>query len=103
MSFLLNPSAEIDHTAEERQSELYVECSLYVDGAPFGLPTRTRCLLNLILAWCPNIFPLYVPFVVCWAKRYLPMTVSSIMSCFTICRHVKKGYCFEEMSKMIMR
>ncbi|KAI6694834.1 hypothetical protein NL676_022544 [Syzygium grande] len=34
--------AEIDHTAEERQSELHVERSLYVDGAPFGLPTRTR-------------------------------------------------------------
>ncbi|XP_010023534.2 phosphatidylinositol 3-kinase, root isoform [Eucalyptus grandis] len=35
-------SAETDHTADERQSELYVECSLYIDGAPFGLPTRTR-------------------------------------------------------------
>ncbi|KAB2609647.1 phosphatidylinositol 3-kinase [Pyrus ussuriensis x Pyrus communis] len=27
---------------EERRPELYVECALYIDGAPFGLPTRTR-------------------------------------------------------------
>ncbi|XP_056165510.1 phosphatidylinositol 3-kinase, root isoform isoform X2 [Syzygium oleosum] len=36
------PNSEIDHSAEERKVELYVECSLYIDGAPFGLPTRTR-------------------------------------------------------------
>ncbi|PSS28620.1 Phosphatidylinositol 3-kinase [Actinidia chinensis var. chinensis] len=35
-------SAEVDFTAEERRSELFVECALYIDGAPFGLPTRTR-------------------------------------------------------------
>ncbi|KAL6187502.1 hypothetical protein ACLB2K_038900 [Fragaria x ananassa] len=29
-------------TTKERRSELYVECALYIDGAPFGLPTRTR-------------------------------------------------------------
>ncbi|KAL3750007.1 hypothetical protein ACJRO7_011048 [Eucalyptus globulus] len=33
---------QINHAAEERKAELYVECSLYIDGAPFGLPTRTR-------------------------------------------------------------
>ncbi|KAK3441543.1 hypothetical protein EUGRSUZ_B01666 [Eucalyptus grandis] len=37
-----SPNPEIDHAAEERKAELYVECSLYIDGAPFGLPTRTR-------------------------------------------------------------
>ncbi|KAK2659192.1 hypothetical protein Ddye_005725 [Dipteronia dyeriana] len=32
----------IDSTTEDRRPELYVECALYIDGAPFGLPTRTR-------------------------------------------------------------
>ncbi|GMP82765.1 hypothetical protein CsSME_00036933 [Camellia sinensis var. sinensis] len=35
-------SAEVDFTIEERRPELYVECALHIDGAPFGLPTRTR-------------------------------------------------------------
>ncbi|KAK9117173.1 hypothetical protein Sjap_016120 [Stephania japonica] len=34
--------SKVDSTAEERKAELYVECALYIDGAPFGLPTRTR-------------------------------------------------------------
>jgi phosphatidylinositol 3-kinase len=28
--------------AEEKKPELYIECALYIDGAPFGLPMRTR-------------------------------------------------------------
>ncbi|KFK40782.1 hypothetical protein AALP_AA2G040200 [Arabis alpina] len=28
--------------AEETKPELYIECALYIDGAPFGLPMRTR-------------------------------------------------------------
>ncbi|CAF2040491.1 BnaA09g14140D [Brassica napus] len=28
--------------AEDKRPELYVECALYIDGAPFGLPMRTR-------------------------------------------------------------
>ncbi|KAJ4973014.1 hypothetical protein NE237_006188 [Protea cynaroides] len=32
----------IDSPAEERRAELYAECGLYIDGAPFGLPMRTR-------------------------------------------------------------
>ncbi|GAV61020.1 LOW QUALITY PROTEIN: Arf domain-containing protein/PI3_PI4_kinase domain-containing protein/PI3Ka domain-containing protein/PI3K_C2 domain-containing protein [Cephalotus follicularis] len=31
---------------EERKPEVYVECALYIDGAPFGLPTRTRLESN---------------------------------------------------------
>lgn len=34
--------SEFDYTTEERRAELYVECALFIDGAPFGLPTRTR-------------------------------------------------------------
>ncbi|XP_059656126.1 phosphatidylinositol 3-kinase, root isoform isoform X2 [Cornus florida] len=34
--------SEVDSTAEVRRPELYVECTLYIDGAPFGLPIRTR-------------------------------------------------------------
>ncbi|KAJ7953602.1 Phosphatidylinositol 3-kinase, root isoform [Quillaja saponaria] len=37
-----SPSSEADSTTEERNGELYVECALYIDGAPFGLSTRTR-------------------------------------------------------------
>ncbi|KAK6931044.1 Phosphatidylinositol 3-/4-kinase, catalytic domain [Dillenia turbinata] len=33
---------QFDSNAEERSPELYVECTLYIDGAPFGLSTRTR-------------------------------------------------------------
>ncbi|KAJ3694315.1 hypothetical protein LUZ60_009795 [Juncus effusus] len=35
------PSSDID-TSEKRVPELFVECTLYIDGAPFGLPARTK-------------------------------------------------------------
>ncbi|KAL2903273.1 Phosphatidylinositol 3-kinase VPS34 [Bienertia sinuspersici] len=35
-------TVDIGYAAEERRGELYVECALYIDGAPFGLPMRTR-------------------------------------------------------------
>ncbi|CAK7328998.1 unnamed protein product [Dovyalis caffra] len=38
-----SPNSGIDSIiTEERKAELYVECALYIDGAPFGLPIRTR-------------------------------------------------------------
>ncbi|KAJ6676742.1 PHOSPHATIDYLINOSITOL 3-KINASE CATALYTIC SUBUNIT TYPE 3 [Salix viminalis] len=38
-----SPNSGIDSIiTEERRAELYVECALYIDGAPFGLPVRTR-------------------------------------------------------------
>ncbi|CAA3031722.1 Phosphatidylinositol 3-kinase, root isoform [Olea europaea subsp. europaea] len=46
-------SDEIDSTSEERRPELFVECLLYIDGAPFGLPMRTR-LESLGLSYCWN-------------------------------------------------
>ncbi|ESW29431.1 hypothetical protein PHAVU_002G070100 [Phaseolus vulgaris] len=36
------PDSENDDPTENIIPELYVECALYIDGAPFGLPTRTR-------------------------------------------------------------
>ncbi|CAA0817183.1 Phosphatidylinositol 3-kinase VPS34 [Striga hermonthica] len=36
------PDSDDSDYIEERKPELYVECLLYVDGAPFGLPMRTR-------------------------------------------------------------
>ncbi|CAI0385998.1 unnamed protein product [Linum tenue] len=42
----LPPSPGIDPAAEERRAELYVECVLCMDGAPFGLPMRTRLETN---------------------------------------------------------
>ncbi|KAI3723059.1 hypothetical protein L2E82_34375 [Cichorium intybus] len=41
-----NP-VEIGTIVEDKKPELYVECALYIDGAPFGLPMRTRMLLCL--------------------------------------------------------
>lgn len=38
----VNARSGINSTTEERRPELYVECALYIDGAPFGLPMRTR-------------------------------------------------------------
>ncbi|CAI9092938.1 OLC1v1028311C2 [Oldenlandia corymbosa var. corymbosa] len=38
-----NPnSGDVDSTLEKDRPELYVECTLHLDGAPFGLPMRTR-------------------------------------------------------------
>nr|XP_043607077.1 phosphatidylinositol 3-kinase, root isoform [Erigeron canadensis] len=36
------PAADIGNVIEEKKPELYVESALYIDGAPFGLPMRTR-------------------------------------------------------------
>ncbi|XP_077244146.1 vacuolar protein sorting 34 isoform X2 [Tasmannia lanceolata] len=36
------PETEVYSSAENRKAELYVECALYIDGAPFGLSMRTR-------------------------------------------------------------
>lgn len=33
---------------DDGTAELYVECALHIDGAPFGLPTRTR-LYHLVI------------------------------------------------------
>nr|ANG60478.1 phosphoinositide 3-kinase [Nicotiana benthamiana] len=38
----LSDSDNVDSTAEEKKPELYVESTLYIDGAPFGLSMRTR-------------------------------------------------------------
>ncbi|KAF2292760.1 hypothetical protein GH714_027903 [Hevea brasiliensis] len=37
-----SPNSGTDPATEERKAGLYVECALYIDGAPFGLPIRTR-------------------------------------------------------------
>lgn len=36
------PNSDIISSNDNKYAELYVECALYLDGAPFGLPTRTR-------------------------------------------------------------
>ncbi|KAI7735497.1 hypothetical protein M8C21_017855 [Ambrosia artemisiifolia] len=37
-----NPADIGGGRVEDKKPELYVECALYIDGAPFGLPMRTR-------------------------------------------------------------
>ncbi|CAL9082417.1 unnamed protein product [Musa acuminata subsp. burmannicoides] len=39
---LPNPPAEIDSPTGNRNAEIFVECTLHIDGAPFGLSTKTR-------------------------------------------------------------
>lgn len=45
--FVIKAAVDTGYAADERRGELYVECALYVDGASFGLPMRTRsyCLI----------------------------------------------------------
>ncbi|KAH9773218.1 hypothetical protein WN944_020300 [Citrus x changshan-huyou] len=56
----VNDRSGISSTTEERRPELYVECALYIDGAPFGLPMRTRL---------ESMGPMY-----CWNE---PITLST--------------------------
>ncbi|RZS11049.1 hypothetical protein BHM03_00042338 [Ensete ventricosum] len=41
MSIFANFS-EIDSPTGNKNAEIFVECTLYIDGAPFGLSTKTR-------------------------------------------------------------
>lgn len=48
--------AAVENVAEEKNAELYVECALFIDGAPFGLPTRTRFMLLSLSCRRFNLF-----------------------------------------------
>lgn len=53
-------SSEIDSSSWNRNPELFVECTLYIDGAPFGLPTKTRFPYVLFpTCICITLFPPY--------------------------------------------
>ncbi|KAK1320919.1 hypothetical protein QJS10_CPA03g00525 [Acorus calamus] len=49
------PQSESDSTVTSKTRELYVECALYMDGALFGLPTKTR-LETAAQQYCWNEF-----------------------------------------------
>ncbi|KAK1299177.1 hypothetical protein QJS10_CPB14g00351 [Acorus calamus] len=49
------PQSESDSTVTNKSRELYVECALYMDGALFGLPTKTR-LETAAQQYCWNEF-----------------------------------------------
>ncbi|KAK1281022.1 hypothetical protein QJS04_geneDACA003033 [Acorus gramineus] len=49
------PQSESDSTVTGKTRELYVECALYMDGALFGLPTKTR-LETAAQQYCWNEF-----------------------------------------------
>ncbi|XP_057528744.1 phosphatidylinositol 3-kinase, root isoform isoform X2 [Amaranthus tricolor] len=44
-------NSDIGYAAEERRGELFVECTLYIDGAPFGLPMQTRLESGQSFSW----------------------------------------------------
>ncbi|KOM45697.1 hypothetical protein LR48_Vigan06g100300 [Vigna angularis] len=62
------PNSENNAPAENRISEIYVECALFIDGAPFGLPTRTSLQTLVVVRNCQALFAAVrrrlVPFVV---------------------------------------
>ncbi|KAK9751047.1 hypothetical protein RND81_02G237800 [Saponaria officinalis] len=43
--------ADVGYAADERRGELYAECALFIDGAPFGLPMRTRLESGQSFCW----------------------------------------------------
>ncbi|KAL9258130.1 Phosphatidylinositol 3-kinase, root isoform-like protein [Drosera capensis] len=43
--------SEVGFSTEERRAELFVECALYIDAAPFGLPMRTRLESGQTFSW----------------------------------------------------
>ncbi|KAH0921104.1 hypothetical protein HID58_021913 [Brassica napus] len=55
----MESSLSINLLSRDKRPELYVECALYIDGVPFGLPMRTRlnttgppyCWNKLITVW----------------------------------------------------
>ncbi|GAU33793.1 hypothetical protein TSUD_221310 [Trifolium subterraneum] len=53
LPFPKSPNSENNGSAEDVTGELYVECALHIDGAPFGLPTRTR-LESMGPSYCWN-------------------------------------------------
>ncbi|PNY03778.1 phosphatidylinositol 3-kinase root [Trifolium pratense] len=53
LPFPKSPNSESNGSAEDGTAELYVECALHIDGAPFGLPTRTR-LESMGPSYCWN-------------------------------------------------
>ncbi|CAN6835972.1 unnamed protein product, partial [Brassica oleracea] len=67
--------------AEEKKQELYIECALYINGAPFGLPMRTR-LHTTGSPYCWNeLITLSSKYRDLTAHSQLAITVSKHIAC----------------------
>ncbi|XXG72702.1 hypothetical protein AAC387_Pa07g1741 [Persea americana] len=74
--------SDVDFSTAKRTAELYVECALYIDGAPFGLSTRTR-LESVGQPYCWNeIITLSTKYRDLTAHSQLALTVRDV-SCGT--------------------
>ncbi|KAF2555309.1 hypothetical protein F2Q68_00017566 [Brassica cretica] len=65
--------------AEEKKQELYIECALYINGAPFGLPMRTR-LHTTGSPYCWNE-------LITLSSKYRDLTVHSQLA-ITVSKHI---------------
>lgn len=54
-------------TAEDRKGEVYVECALYIDGAPFGLPMRTRFVSMTLFMSLFKMYTILLSILCCFA------------------------------------
>uniref|UniRef100_A0A803L0K8 phosphatidylinositol 3-kinase n=1 Tax=Chenopodium quinoa TaxID=63459 RepID=A0A803L0K8_CHEQI len=75
-------SAAVDtgYATEDRRGELYVECALYVDGAPFGLPMRTRLESGQSFCWS-ELITLSTKYRDLTAHSQLSFTVWDVSCC----------------------
>ncbi|KNA23549.1 hypothetical protein SOVF_023590 [Spinacia oleracea] len=75
-------SAAVDtgYAADERRGELYVECALYVDGASFGLPMRTRLESGQSFCWS-ELITLSTKYRDLTAHSQLSFTVWDVSCC----------------------
>ncbi|GAB4839778.1 hypothetical protein Ancab_020488 [Ancistrocladus abbreviatus] len=65
-------NSEVGYPTEERRAELYVECALYIDGAPFGLPMRTRLESGQSFCWNE---------LIALSTKYRDLTAQSQLAC----------------------
>ncbi|KMT07236.1 hypothetical protein BVRB_6g148700 isoform B [Beta vulgaris subsp. vulgaris] len=77
---LKSPISDAGYAAEERRGELYVECALFVNGAPFGLPMRTRLESGQSFCWS-ELITLSTKYRDLTAHSQLSFTVWDVSCC----------------------
>ncbi|KMT07235.1 hypothetical protein BVRB_6g148700 isoform A [Beta vulgaris subsp. vulgaris] len=76
----ISAGADAGYAAEERRGELYVECALFVNGAPFGLPMRTRLESGQSFCWS-ELITLSTKYRDLTAHSQLSFTVWDVSCC----------------------
>ncbi|GAB2230216.1 hypothetical protein Droror1_Dr00014474 [Drosera rotundifolia] len=84
-------NSEVGFFTEERRAELFVECALYIDGAPFGLPMRTRLESGLSFSWNE---------LITLSTKYRDLTAQSQLAFTAIASCLKSRYGMSLVEKM---